>query len=114
MDRGIFSWVCLLYLTFTKLILRSSALKTGGEEITREKWDEAYDYDERRQDMQSEEMEIEPEFKGDSDFQSMVSGQRPPGYTYLPDWTRVPLNVGAPSASKLLVTSQIEDQGVFV
>lgn len=57
----------------------SRALKTGGIEITREKWDEA-----EARTNPDESMTIEPNAKT--------------VYELVPDWTRSPLPAGAPSA----------------
>ncbi|KAL4062905.1 actin-domain-containing protein [Scleroderma citrinum] len=61
----------------------AGALKTGGAEIAREKWDEAF----------------APQ---DDDDEVTASTARPeqPSKDILPDWTRTPLSVGAPPAAK--------------
>lgn len=57
-----------------------SALKTGGAEVARERWDEA-------------DSQVDP------DEEMMFAPQTPrPTQNILPDWTRSPLPVGAPSA----------------
>ncbi|KAH0833331.1 hypothetical protein J3R83DRAFT_12399 [Lanmaoa asiatica] len=61
----------------------AGALKTGGVEVSREKWDEAFS----SQNDDDEAMESTPPVSPE---------QRPRGM--LPDWTRTPLSVGAPSA----------------
>ena len=63
--------------------LPRSALKTGGVEVSREKWDEAFS----PQIEDDDAMESEP---------PASPGQRPRGM--LPDWTRTPLSMGAPPA----------------
>lgn len=63
------------------------ALKTGGAEVSREKWDEA---DPEREDA---------EFPARGQAQSRAM-QIPPPRNILPDWTKLPLPMGAPSASK--------------
>jgi actin-related protein 10 len=60
----------------------SRSLKTGGTEVAREKWDEA-DPSKRERD---DDMDVSADF---SDRSPM---------SVLPDWTRMPLPVGAPSA----------------
>ena len=78
------------------LILHSifSALKIGGVEVPRERWDEA---------------EAEPE---DDDAVPMVVDSTPPLSTrsILPDWTRSPLPHGAPPAN----ASQVQQQPMVV
>lgn len=67
----------------------AGALKIGGAEISREKWDEA----EVDSDDMDEDMEIP--IGGDG---SVIPAKRP-GF-HLPDWTRVPLPPGAPQAPR--------------
>ncbi|KDQ14960.1 hypothetical protein BOTBODRAFT_159018 [Botryobasidium botryosum FD-172 SS1] len=69
----------------------AGALKTGGEEILRERWDEAF------------EESLEPPL---SPLPAVIgqdgSSGRRTGKRYvdiLPDWTRIPLSVGAPSVA---------------
>ncbi|KAF9453509.1 fungal-specific actin related protein [Macrolepiota fuliginosa MF-IS2] len=61
----------------------AGSLKTGGAEVSREKWDEA---DAAAQSAEDEEMEVAPE-----------TPNRP--RSILPDWTRSPLPVGASPAN---------------
>ena len=67
------------------------ALKTGGVEITREKWDEAF----LQQDDDDDEMAA-----------TATKLEQPPK-NILPDWTRMPLSVGAPSAAKSISTQAV-------
>ncbi len=60
-----------------------SALKTGGEEIQRERWDEA------------QSRATDPD---DMTFPAVVTPLGKKIGMTLPDWTRVPLTVGAPMA----------------
>jgi actin-related protein 10 len=64
------------------LTLLSRSLKTGGVEVSREKWDEA-DPSNRDGD---ESMDVSADFSD--------RGRR----SILPDWTRMPLAAGAPPA----------------
>ena len=67
------------------MLFRSvSALKTGGVEVSREKWDEAFASQNEDEDAMESVPPLSPE-------------QRPTGM--LPDWTRTPLSIGAPSAA---------------
>lgn len=66
-----------------------SALKTGGVEVSREKWDEAFPSQNDDDDAMDSAPPVSPE-------------QRPRGM--LPDWTRTSLSVGAPSAVALKPT----------
>ena len=59
------------------------ALKTGGVEVPREKWDEAEDHPD----------------PGDVMEEDDVAGRSPANV--IPDWTRTPLPVGAPPANPL-------------
>ncbi|KAF8554417.1 actin-domain-containing protein [Imleria badia] len=70
----------------------AGALKTGGVEVSREKWDEAFSPQNDDDDVMESAPPVSP-------------GQSPRGM--LPDWTRTPLSVGAPSAAapKLAVAS---------
>ncbi|KAG8212985.1 actin family [Butyriboletus roseoflavus] len=61
----------------------AGALKTGGVEVSRENWDEAFSSQNDDDDAMESAPPVSPE-------------QRPRGM--LPDWTRTPLSVGAPSA----------------
>jgi len=61
----------------------AGSLKTGGAEVSREKWDEA---DAAAQNAEDEEMEVAPE-----------TPSRP--RSILPDWTRSPLPAGASPAN---------------
>lgn len=65
----------------------SSALKTGGEEITRERWDEA--------DVEREEDISVVEDAAES-VPTQIERIRQGGFV-LPDWTKTPLPTGAPS-----------------
>lgn len=77
---GCVAWVILLSHRIVELCLYScSALKTGGVEVAREKWDEA-------------DSQIDP------DEEMVFAPQTPSGQSILPDWTRSPLPVGAPPA----------------
>ncbi|KZV94722.1 actin-like ATPase domain-containing protein [Exidia glandulosa HHB12029] len=64
----------------------AGALKTGGEEITRERWDEA---DIEKEDVGSDDDEEAP-------VEHVVERVRQGGFV-LPDWTKTPLPLGAPS-----------------
>jgi actin-related protein 10 len=64
-------------------IYRSSALKVGGSEVVRERWDEA------------------DASQFDHDDSMLVDDTRPLGSSILPDWTRTPLPTGAPSAKAI-------------
>ena len=66
-----------------------SALKTGGVEVQREKWDEAEAQPDPDEDVQ---MGV-----GSSPARSARSS---PARNILPDWTRTPLPVGAPPAPR--------------
>ncbi|KAE9405210.1 actin-like ATPase domain-containing protein [Gymnopus androsaceus JB14] len=68
----------------------AGALKTGGTEVSREKWDEA--------DPEREDPDAESPPRSQAQQQSRAM-QIPPPRNILPDWTRWPLPVGAPSAS---------------
>jgi actin-related protein 10 len=70
--------------TNSYLLIFCSALKTGGEEIAREKWDEA-DPDQLLDDEDEDEAAIIERVQGKE-------------RNILPDWTRSPLPVGAPPA----------------
>lgn len=61
----------------------AGALKTGGEEITREQWDEA---DVEREDVVDEELEV-----------PQATERVRQGGSVLPDWTRTQMPIGAPS-----------------
>ena len=61
----------------------NSALKTGGVEIAREKWDEAGDHP--GPDDSAEEID--------------TTGTFPMNAILIPDWTRTPLPMGAPPAN---------------
>jgi actin-related protein 10 len=64
------------------------SLKTGGTEVSREKWDEA--------DPNREVEDMVPDLdEGDRDGRE--------GRGVLPDWTRSPLPLGAPYAGALIV-----------
>ncbi|KAG9039960.1 hypothetical protein FRB95_004432 [Tulasnella sp. JGI-2019a] len=102
----------------------AGALKIGSEEIPRERWDEAYEQDHMEQ---MQELTVIAEaaaaaLAGESGLASPTKspskqqpplpviqaigasvayeggGMHPPAFTYLPDWTRTPLGLGAPSA----------------
>ena len=66
------------------------ALKTGGAEVAREKWDEA---------------DAEPD--PDGDVPMLPETPKSP-HSILPDWTRSPLPVGAPSARPAAAQSSID------
>lgn len=65
------------------------ALKTGGAEIAREKWDEAFSQQDE-----------------DDDMDVTTISEQPPK-NILPDWTRTPLSVGAPSVAKAASTQAV-------
>lgn len=60
------------------------ALKIGGAEVAREKWDEA-------------------DVDMDAEDPMLVSPDRPATRNILPDWTRTPLPLGAPPAVRPLL-----------
>ena len=68
--------------------LPCSALKTGGEEILRERWDEAN----RGDDDPDVNMDVDPVTPRHSQAQTRTG-------PILPDWSRSPLPAGAPSAT---------------
>ena len=72
----------------------SSALKTGGTEIAREKWDEA---------------EVKPDEEDPMDL--VVEIPKSP-HSILPDWTRSPLPTGAPMATRLQPLSTPQPQAL--
>lgn len=77
----------------TETFSPSRAMKIGGIEITREKWDEAEVADEAAD--------------GDNE---QHTGQPPLRTFHLPDWTRAPLPQGAPPAPRApkLIVMQAE------
>ncbi|KAJ3785381.1 fungal-specific actin related protein [Lentinula aff. detonsa] len=72
----------------------AGALKTGGTEVSREKWDEA------DPDMENTDQSMsETPARGNRQVQQSRGLQTPPMRNVLPDWTRLPLPVGAPSVA---------------
>ncbi|KAH7868394.1 fungal-specific actin related protein [Lentinula edodes] len=70
----------------------AGALKTGGTEVSREKWDEA------DPEMEDTDTSIsETPARSRQTQQQTRALQIPPPRNILPDWTRLPLPVGAPS-----------------
>ncbi|KAG8932829.1 hypothetical protein FRC02_000513 [Tulasnella sp. 418] len=79
-----------------------------GEEITREKWEEAYLNEHEHQLEQQLELVEQQATPMDEDIltpprrpaaiPTTDSGMRPPAFTFIPDWTRTPLASGAPPA----------------
>jgi actin-related protein 10 len=68
---------------YAELCRLTRALKTGGEEISRERWDEA---------------DVERDLVEDGELTPEQPVERiRQGGSVLPDWTRTPLPVGAPS-----------------
>jgi actin-related protein 10 len=68
------------------------SLKTGGAEISRERWDEA---DAAAQNAEQEDTNTVPDVPG------------PANRSILPDWTRVPLPEGAPPANEKLLSTPV-------
>ncbi len=89
---GTFSPLIIIYVLYSSVWSWYSTLKTGGMEISREKWDEAEEEPDEEQTM-------------DLVVESPRSSQ-----SILPDWTRSPLPVGAPLASRapLLVAPPLQ------
>ncbi|KAJ4477354.1 fungal-specific actin related protein [Lentinula aciculospora] len=73
----------------------AGALKTGGTEVSREKWDEADPEIEDENTWMSE----TPARNNRQAQQQSRALQIPPARNVLPDWTRLPLPVGAPSVA---------------
>ncbi|KAH9847690.1 actin-domain-containing protein [Lenzites betulinus] len=72
----------------------AGALKTGGVEVQRERWDEA-----------EAQPELDIDVGDDADGDVLMGGDSPPrlalvSRSILPDWTRTPLPVGAPPAPR--------------
>lgn len=86
-----YAFCCLYTFVFilTNLLVFLSALKISGEEISRDKWDEA---DEPSDDEDDEDMEVEGSVKP-----NIVHVVR--RASALPDWTRPPLKIAAPPAN---------------
>ncbi|KAF9068969.1 actin-domain-containing protein [Rhodocollybia butyracea] len=81
----------------------AGALKIGGTEVSREKWDEA---DPEREDPDASVAE--------STVRRAVAGshgQSPPSRNVLPDWTRIPLASGAPPAASIATSSPMRTSG---
>lgn len=71
-------------------------MKTGGEEILRERWDEAI----QAEDNADDSMEVDPVTPRAKQWQGR-SG------SILPDWSQTPLPLGAPSAAAVPSTPLI-------
>ncbi|KAH9945081.1 actin-domain-containing protein [Epithele typhae] len=83
----------------------AGALKTGGAEVARERWDEA----EAGRDGDGE---GDADEDGDGDVPMGAGARGSPAKHILPDWTRTPLPVGAPAAPRAAPPPPLQAQSV--